>query len=82
VRGEKRKIRTDESQVDKGYFRIAFVFGEKAVAAVEKSDLPDSIKKDVADTWKYAEGRGIRLEVKRPQDADNVIKLIDIKVGG
>ena len=63
-----------------GYFRIAFVFGDKAVTAVEKSDLPDNIKKELKDARKYAEGRGIRIEVKRPEDAGNVIKLIDIKV--
>src|SRR4030042_1986006 len=28
----------------KGYFRLSFVFGEKAVAAVEVSDLPEQIK--------------------------------------
>ena len=65
----------------KGYFRIAFIFGERAVAAIDKSDLPDSIKKDLAGARKYAEGRGIRLEVKRPQDVRNVIKLVDIKIG-
>ncbi len=64
----------------KGYFKIAFVFSEKAVAAVEKSDLPDSIKKNLAGARKYAEGRGIRLDVKRPLDADNVIKLIEVKI--
>lgn len=30
---------------------------------------------------KYAEGRGIRIEVKLREDVENVKKLIDIKVG-
>jgi hypothetical protein len=29
---------------------------------------------------KYAEGRGIRIEVRNPADAENVKKLFDIKI--
>jgi hypothetical protein len=63
-----------------GFFRIAFVFGDKAVSAVEKSDLPEEIKNELRNARKYAEGRGIRIEVKLRKDVENVKKLIDIKV--
>lgn len=64
----------------KGYFKIAFVFGEKAVAAIEKSSLPSSIKTDLAKARKYVEGRGLRLDVKREKDLNDVIKLIGVKI--
>ena len=63
-----------------GYFRIAFVFGDKAVAAIEKSDLPAAMIEEIRAAKKYAEGRGLRLEVKKRSDVKNVKKLIAIKV--
>jgi len=64
----------------KGCFRIAFVFGDKAVSAVESSDLPEAIKVELKNARKYAEGRGIRIEVKSSKDVENIQKLIEIKV--
>jgi len=63
-----------------GYFRIAFVFGDKAVAAIEKSDLPAAIIEEIRTARKYAEGRGLRLEVKKRGDVENVKMLLAIKV--
>lgn len=62
-------------------FRLAFVFGDKAVSVVEHSDLPQTIKNELRLARKYAEGRGIRIEVKSQKDIEHVKKLIDIKVG-
>jgi hypothetical protein len=64
----------------KGYFRVAFVFGDKAALAVEKSRLRAAVRKDLREARRYAEGRALRLEVKSPQDATSVKKLIDIKI--
>jgi hypothetical protein len=64
-----------------GSFRLAFIFGDKAVAAVAKSDLPEAIKNEIKNARKYAEGRGLRIEVKSQKDVEHVKKLIDIKVG-
>ncbi|MCK4943987.1 MAG: DUF3788 domain-containing protein [Candidatus Aminicenantes bacterium] len=64
----------------KNYFRITFVFGARAVAEVEKSDLPESIKETLKNARKYAEGRGLSIEVKFPEDVQNIIKLVAIKV--
>jgi len=63
-----------------GYFRLGFVFGDKAVAAVEKSDLPGDIINELNNARKYVEGRGIAIVVKNKEDVENVKKLIDIKV--
>ena len=44
-----------------GRFRIAFVFGDKAAAAIEASDLAAALKKELHDAPRYAEGRGLRI---------------------
>jgi len=62
------------------YFRIAFVFGDRAVAAIEKSDLPAAIIEEIKKAKKYAEGRGLRLEVRRQGDVEHVKKLLAFKV--
>jgi hypothetical protein len=63
-----------------GYFRIAFVFGDRAVAEILKSDLPKAAIVEITNAKKYAEGRGIRVEVKTRRDVESVKKLIAIKV--
>ncbi len=65
----------------RGLFRIAFVFADRAVAEVESSDLPESIKENLKSARKYAEGRGLQIEVKEAKDVEIVKKLVQIKVG-
>ena len=62
------------------YFRIAFVFGDRAVAAIEKSGLPATMIEEIKTAKKYAEGRGLRLEVRKRGDVEHVKKLVAIKV--
>ncbi len=64
----------------KGSFRIAFVFGEKAVSAVQSSDLPEAINLELRNARKYAEGRGLRIDVESAKDVENIRKLVEIKV--
>ena len=63
-----------------GFFKIAFVFGDRAVAVVESSDLPESIKDALRKARKYAEGRGLQIEVISADDIEVVKKLVRIKV--
>lgn len=63
-----------------GYFSIAFVFGDKAVAAVEKSGLPKKMIEELANAKRYVEGRGLRIEVKKKTQIKNIITLAAIKV--
>jgi hypothetical protein len=63
-----------------GYFRIAFVFGDRAVAEILKSDLPKAVIEEITNAKKYAEGRGIRIDVKTRRDVESVKKLIAFKV--
>lgn len=63
-----------------GYFVIAFVFGDRAVEAVVKSQLPETIKNDLQNARKYAEGRGIRFEIRDGREFESVLQLIRIKL--
>ncbi len=63
-----------------GSFKVSFVFGDKAVAAAEESDLPKDLIKTLKNARKYAEGRGLQIEVKGPADVENIKKLVEIKV--
>lgn len=65
---------------ESGYFIIAFVFGDRAVEAVVKSQLPETIKNELLNARKYAEGRGIRVEIRDDSQLENVLKLIRIKI--
>jgi len=63
-----------------GYFQLVFIFGDKAVAAVEKSDLPKDMIDKLRKAKKYMEGRGLQVEVKSREDLENVKKLVEIKL--
>ena len=63
------------------YFTIAFVFGDKAASAAEKSDLPADLKESLRSARKYAEGKGIRIDTKTAEDVENIKTLIEIKIG-
>jgi hypothetical protein len=64
----------------RGYFMASFALGEKAVKAAHESDLPLSVLGVIDSAKKYAEGRGVRLEVRSAEDVRNVEKLAVIKM--
>jgi flavoprotein len=64
----------------KGYFLASFALGEKAVKAARESGLPAPVLAVIESAKKYAEGRGVRLEVRTAQDVRNVEKLAAIKM--
>jgi hypothetical protein len=63
-----------------GFFKTAFVFGEKATQAVLKSEVADDIKAELYAAKVYAEGRGIRLSVRSVSQLTDVKILINIKL--
>jgi hypothetical protein len=64
----------------KGFFAMAFVFGDKAVTQIEKSDLPAAMIDELINAKKYAEGRGIRLEVRNSETVKHILKLVNVKI--
>ena len=63
-----------------GYFKAAFVFGEKAMKAVLESTIDEKIKTDLKNARKYAEGRGVSIEIFKKQDLGDIRTLVDIKM--
>ncbi|NVO19734.1 MAG: DUF3788 domain-containing protein [Bacteroidetes bacterium] len=63
-----------------GFFKVAFVFGKKATDSVLASDISYEIRKELETARVYAEGRGIRIEVRDESLADDLKKLVDCKI--
>lgn len=62
------------------FFKVAFVFGQKAATEIFKSDLPAEIINELKSAKVYAEGRGIRIEVKDKARVNDILKLVEIKI--
>lgn len=62
------------------FFRVSITLGEKACDTVMNSTMPDSIKRELLDSKKYAEGRTILVDVKSDSDMKDVLCLVSIKL--
>jgi hypothetical protein len=63
-----------------GFFKVAFVFGQKAADDVLQSDIHEKIKTELQSAKVYAEGRGIKIDVKGEEIVADIKKLVDIKL--
>lgn len=63
-----------------GFFKAAFVFGQKATDKILKSGISESIKNEIQSAKVYIEGRCIRIDVKDTSNCDAIKKLITIKI--
>jgi hypothetical protein len=64
-----------------GYFRFSLVLGEAAVRAAHALALPAHIIAAINSAKKYAEGRGVRFEIKSAKDVKGLVELVGVKVG-
>jgi len=64
----------------RGYFRVSFVLGEKAVVAARECGLPARVRKALDEAPKYPEGTGLRLVIKGQKDIAAVKKLAAVKI--
>lgn len=64
----------------KDHFLVGFALGEKAVAAAHQAGLPQAILDIIDDAPRYAEGRGVRVEVRCAEDVQHVVKLAEVKM--
>lgn len=64
----------------KGYFKVAFVYGQKAFDAIMPSSIAEEIKIELREAKKYAEGRGIAIPIRKTEILDDIFRLIDIKL--
>ncbi len=60
--------------------RIAFLLGDKAMAAARNADLPAAMMKTLDESKRYMEGTAVRLLVESDQDVDTVLKLVAVKL--
>jgi len=63
-----------------GYFKISFVFGERAAQNVYDSGISSALKKELSEARQYAEGRGISINVDNEGYLDDIKELVRIKV--
>jgi hypothetical protein len=61
-------------------FKVAFVFGQKAYDVIMGSSISEHIKTDLSNAKKYAEGRGVRIEVRDKSNLPDIKQLIEIKL--
>lgn len=61
------------------HFLVSFALGEKAVAATRAHKLPKTVLDAIESAPKYAEGRGVRLEVRQVRDVAALAALAAIK---
>jgi len=66
--------------VIKDTFRISFWFGDKAEPTLLASTLPETIKEEFRNAKRYAHSRSISIEMHSPEDLQNAIALIELKI--
>ena len=62
------------------HFLVGFALGEKAVAAAHAVPLSEAILAIIDDAPRYAEGRGVRIEVRTRKDLEAVKGLAAVKM--
>jgi hypothetical protein len=62
-----------------GQFLASFALGEKAVAAARTARLPATVLTAIDAAPKYAEGRGVRLEIRSVRQVPSVVRLAQVK---
>ena len=63
-----------------GFFKVLFVFGEKAFEAAVQSDLPKEFIMKITQAKRRTEGRSFLTFVKTEADLDLVKRLTEIKM--
>lgn len=61
-------------------FMVAFVFGQKAFDIIMTSPIRAEIKEDLRSARKYAEGRGVRIQIRDNSILEDIEQLIKIKI--
>jgi hypothetical protein len=62
-----------------GRFLVSFALGEKAVAAAHRAGLSATLIEAIDAAPRYAEGRGLRLEVSGKRQVPGLVALAQIK---
>ena len=60
-------------------FLVSFALGEKAVAAAGSAKLSAGVRQAIDEAPRYAEGRGVRLEIRNSSQLASLATLAHIK---
>jgi hypothetical protein len=63
-----------------GCFGANFIFGAKAMTAIRQCEWPAPITKALAESRKYPEGTGVRIEASKLEEIAALTKLAAIKL--
>ncbi|MFA7331151.1 MAG: DUF3788 family protein [Candidatus Delongbacteria bacterium] len=64
-----------------GFLWAGIVLGERAsAAALADAGLPPALRQTLADSKAYAEGRGLRLELRPGAELEPLLRLLDHKL--
>jgi hypothetical protein len=63
-----------------GEFRMTSYFGDKAEPVIEESNLPEKLKEEFRNGRRYGKIRAITTLVNTAEDAENVLKVADLKI--
>jgi hypothetical protein len=63
-----------------GFFKVAFVFGEKAIEEVKKSAINSNLIEELIAAKKYAEGKGIRFSVFTKDETLDALEFLRVKL--
>ena len=64
----------------RGFFLVSFVLGERAVREAHQSDLPAHMLSAIDRAKRYAEGTGVRFEIRAPADIQAMQTLAGLKM--
>lgn len=62
-----------------GHFLASFALGEKAVKEAHAAKLPKTLLSAIDAAPRYAEGRGLRIQVKQSRQVPSLAALAEIK---
>ncbi len=66
--------------IQKDTFRISFLLPEKAEPLIEASDVAENIKEEYRKAKKSSFGRSVTVVMGSPEDYENVVKLVELKL--
>lgn len=64
----------------KGYFRASLILGKRGINEAKEALLTEPVRAAIIAAKTYAEGTGIRIDVKSDETLNDIRKLIDLKL--
>ena len=63
-----------------GWFRLIFVFGERAVEAAKSAGLPEQVLNDLLQATAYVEGRSVSVDINNEENIKTAQKMLQLKL--